>query len=302
MTSIDVWILRFEKTLRDRVTPAIRQFGASYSRLIMLVFLTLFLIGIYISSQVSGVTFADLCFVPFLGVFFGALVTNTFSAWGLQLIASYSSVHLPFREAILVTSFGHLSNLLPIPGSMIVRGGALVTRGATMKQSATGITLAGLLWIGMAGLLSGLSLAIQGESLGWIMIILCSVVLLIAIWGLALQGNPRLVAAFLLQRTAMLITMVLRFWLGFRAVNASASLIECATFVVAGVFGVIVAIVPAGLAVSEGIAAALASLTVLSPATTFIVVALNRIVGLFSNGIIFTIFILGRTKKNTKQN
>ena len=101
-----------------------------------------FLIGVYVSSRASGVTFADLRFAPLIGVFFGALATTAFNAWGFRLIATYSAVRLPFRDAVLVSSFGSLSNFLPIPGSILVRGGALVARGATVKQSATGIAMA----------------------------------------------------------------------------------------------------------------------------------------------------------------
>lgn len=287
MTAMSIWLLHLEEALRDRIAPAIRRFGTRYSRVILPVFLALLLIGVYVSSRASGVTFADLRFAPLIGVFLGALATTAFNAWGFRLIATYSAVRLPFREAVLVSSFGSLSNFLPIPGSILVRGGALISRGATVKQSATGIALAALLWIGLAGLLTGLALAVQGAALGWPAILLCGVVSIVALHRLALQGNARLAAAFLLQRTAMLSITVLRFWLGFQAVDVSANLVESATFAVASVFGAVVAIVPAGLAVSEAMAAALASLTVLSPATAFIVVALNRVIGLLGNGVVF---------------
>ena len=97
----------------------------------------------------------------------------------------------------------------------------------------------------------------------------------------------------------MLSITVFRFWLGFQAVNVSANLVESATFAVASVFGAIVAIVPAGLAVSEAMAAALAGFTVLSPATAFIVVALNRLVGLLVDGMVFSLFSVRQTKEKT---
>jgi len=299
MTAISIWLLRLEEALRDRIAPAIRRFGTRYSRVILPVFLALFLIGAYVSSRASGVTFADLRFAPLIGVFLGALATTAFNAWGFQLIAIYSAVRLPFREAALVSSFGSLSNFLPIPGSILVRGGALISRGATVKQSAGSITLAALLWIGLAGLLTGLALAVQGAALGWPAILLCGLLSIAALGRLALQGNASLAAAFLLQRTAMLSITVFRFWLGFQAVNVSANLVESATFAVASVFGAIVAIVPAGLAVSEAMAAALAGFTVLSPATAFIVVALNRLVGLLVDGMVFSLFSVRQTKEKT---
>ncbi len=299
MTAMSRWFLRLEEMLRERIAPTIRRFGTRYSRVILPVFLALFLIGVYVSSRASGVTFADLRFAPLIGVFLGALTTTAFNAWGFQLIATYSAVRLPFREAVLVSSFGSLSNFLPIPGSILVRGGALISRGATVKQSATGIAFAALLWIGLAGLLTGLALAVQGAALGWPAVLLCGLLSIAALGRLALQGNASLAAAFLLQRTAMLSITVFRFWLGFQAVNVSANLVESATFAVASVFGAIVAIVPAGLAVSEAMAAALAGFTVLSPATAFIVVALNRLVGLLVDGMVFSLFSVRQTKEKT---
>ena len=118
-----------------------------------------------------------------------------------------------------------------------------------------------------------------------------------ALGRVARRGNARLDAALLLQRTVMLSVTVLRFWFGFRAVGELADLVESATFAVASVFGAVVANVPAGLAVSEAMAAALAGLTVLSPAVVFIVVALNRVVGLSGNGVVFLIVNLGSTRK-----
>jgi len=287
MTAINVWFLHLEEALRERVAPAIRQLRTRYSRVILPTFLALFLIGVYVSLRVSNVALADLLFVPLIGVFLGALATTVSNAWGLQLIASYSAVRLSFRDAVLVSSFGSLSNILPIPGSILVRGGALVSRGATVKQSATGIALAAVIWIGLAGLVTGLALATQGAALGWPAVLLCGLLSIAALGRLALQGNARLAAAFLVQRAVMLSITVLRFWFGFQAVGASANLVEAATFSVASVFGAVVAIVPAGLAVSEAMAAALAGLTALSPAIVFIVVALNRVVGLLGNGAVF---------------
>jgi len=299
MTAISAWFLRLEDTLRDRISPAIRQFGARHSRVILPVFLALFLFGVYFASRSSGVTFAGLVFTPLAGVFLGALATTAFNAWGLRLIARYSAVRLPFREAILVSSFGSLSNILPIPGSILVRGGALVSRGATVRQSAASIALAAVLWIGLSGLLTGLALAAQGAAVGWPVIIICALVSALAFGRLVDQGGARLAVVFLLQRSAMLSITVVRFWLSFQAIGHSASLVESATFAVASIFGAVVAIVPAGLAVSEAIAAALAGLTVLSPAVVFIVVALNRVVGLLGNGAVFFVANLGAIAKKT---
>ena len=301
MPAIDDLFLRLEETLRDQIAPAIRKFGTKHSRVILPNFLALFIIGVYIASRASGVTFADLLFAPFIGMFLGALATTVFNAWGLQLIANYSAVRLSIREAVRVSSFGSLCNILPIPGSVLVRGGALVMRGATAKQSAAGIALAAVIWIGLAGLLTGLALVVQGATLGWPAILLCGLLSVAALGRLALQGNAKLATAILLQRTAMLSITVFRFWFGFQAVGVSATLVESATFAVASVFGAVVAIVPAGLAVSEAMAAALASLTVLSPAVVFIVVALNRIVGLLGNGAVFFVMTLGSNANEPSQ-
>jgi hypothetical protein len=286
MMATSVSFLRLEKMLREKILPTIRHFRTRHSRIILPVFLTLFLVGFYYSARTSGIVISDVRIAPLLGALIGAVVTVAFNAWGLQLLGAYSAVRVPFREALTVSSIGSLSNFLPIPGSMLVRGGALVARGATVKQSVTGIALAGFLWIGLAGLLTGLALAAQESSIGLPAVVVFGIASVFAFGRLVRQGGVRLAALFLVQRLAMLLTMVIRFWFGFYAVGISANFTECATFAVVGVFGAVVAIAPAGLAVSEMMAAALANLTALSPAATFIVVALNRIVGLLVNGII----------------
>lgn len=297
LMAIGTCLSRFEEILRERAAPLILNLRTRHSRAILLVFLTLFLVGLYVSISTSGLSISDLRIVPLVAVFLGAFATSVFNAWGLRLVATYSSVQLTFRESLFVSSLGSLTNLLPIPGSVLVRSGALIARGASIKTSTVGIAFGALLWIGLAGLLTGIALVVQKWALGWPVMALCGVVSAFAYQGVRRQASMHLANQFVLQRVAMLLVMVVRFWFAFKAIGAAASLIESATFAVAGVFGAIVAIVPAGLAVSEAMAAALASLTVILPATAFVMVALNRVVGLLMNGAVCLVLHSGGFRK-----
>jgi len=68
-------------------------------------------------------------------------------------------------------------------------------------------------------------------------------------------------------------------------------------FTAAGTIGNAATIVPAGLGITEGIASALALLMGVSPAAAFLVVAVNRLIGLCVAGIVVLHLAVARRKR-----
>lgn len=279
-----------ETLIQERVVPAVKKFAGTHSRLILLCAACVFLVGVAVSIRESGLVLADLGLLALAAiVLIGAPVTVVLNGWGLTLLARFLSLRMPLGEAIATSATATLSNLLPIPGSVFVRGGSLLARGASIRGAGGAVALAALLWLGLAS-------AVTGAALLPVSPVPASIFLFggVATAGAALAasakyGGGKLTWLLFLQRALMLGVLVFRIWLGFIAIGSPVAWTDAAVFSFAGVTGAVIAVVPAGLGLSETVAAVLAVLGSLSPTDAFIVVALNRVVGLAVAGLFFVV-------------
>ncbi|MBD3292202.1 MAG: hypothetical protein GF393_04715, partial [Armatimonadia bacterium] len=71
-------------------------------------------------------------------------------------------------EAFRVTLIASAANLLPLPGSAIVRIRAIRRIGPTYRDAAGATVLIGIAWVGLAAVLSSMALLATGrQSAGW---------------------------------------------------------------------------------------------------------------------------------------
>lgn len=267
-------------SLTMRLLPAIgwtRSFIARRRRIMLALATILFVAGFAWSLDAADIAFGAIAWHWLLGAVvlgFGGVVLN-----GLELSASAAAIgrRFPAHEAVHLSSVGILSNLLPVPASALVRGGALVSKGATIAESGRILLYVGLLRLSVAGMFTGA--ALLSGPLGLLIIAasaLCSAVLFVLI---ARVGGVLAVFALLALRVGMLAIVAAQLLLGFWALGAAASLIDAALHSIAPVVGSAVGIVPGGLGVSEAIGAGLAVLAAASPAMAFAALALTRLAG-----------------------
>ena len=178
---------------------------------------------------------------------------------------------------------GILSNLLPIPASALVRGGALMATGATLAQSGRILLYVGLLRVSVAGAITGLAL-ISGP-FGWPVVAGSCLASAILFALIAQLGGIISALRLLGLRIAMLAGIAMQLWFCFHALGTDAGLSDAALQSIAPVVGSAVGIVPGGLGVSEAIGAALALLVNGSSAMAFAALALNRLVGYACAGL-----------------
>lgn len=115
--------------------------------------------------------------------------------------------------------------------------------------------------------------------------------------SISIQRGARLkiVVWALIQRITLVSLDGLRLLWCLKALGVSAVFSQAAAFVVGGVIGSAVSIVPAGLGIREGVSAGLAPLVGLVAASGFMAAALNRILAL---SILAPVaFILGLTRR-----
>ncbi len=198
---------------------------------------------------------------------------------GLELSACGGAIgrQVPAGEAIHLSSVGILSNLLPIPASALVRGGALVAKGASVAQSGQILLYVGLLRLSVAGLFTGV--ALMSGPVGMPVVIASSAASAVLLALIARVGGIGHACILLALRIGMLGIVAGQLMLCFWALGANATIVDAALHAIAPVVGSAVGIVPGGLGISEAIGAALAALTSGSPALAFAALALTRIAG-----------------------
>lgn len=275
---------RFEASrhtaLVSRLLPAfawLREAAGRHRRILLAVATTLFVGGLAWALSSAGIDFAS-----FNWSWLGAAVLLGFAGVilnGLELSACGGAIgkHMPASEAIHLSSVGILSNLLPIPASALVRGGALVAKGASVTQSGQILLYVGLLRLSVAGLFTGL--ALLSGPVGWPVVIASGAASAILFALIARVGGIGHAAVLLCLRVGMLGIVAGQLMLCFWALGANATIVDAALHAIAPVVGSAVGIVPGGLGVSEAIGAALAAVTSGSPAFAFAALALTRIAG-----------------------
>jgi hypothetical protein len=269
-----------------RLVPAVRAtrgFFARRRKLAMAIASILFVGGLAWAVDSAGIALARIegqWLVAALALGFVGVILNGFE---LSRCAGALGKKIPAPEAINLSSVGILSNLLPIPASALVRGGALMATGATLAQSGRILLYVGLLRVSVAGAITGLAL-ISGP-FGWPVVAGSCLASAILFALIAQLGGIISALRLLGLRIAMLAGIAMQLWFCFHALGTDAGLSDAALQSIAPVVGSAVGIVPGGLGVSEAIGAALALLVNGSSAMAFAALALNRLVGYACAGL-----------------
>lgn len=241
----------------------------------------LFAGGLFFSIRFLGLTLAQTSLGPALLILavLGPLSLGS-GAVGLQMLARALGRRIGFFDALSATAVGALTELLPIPGSALVRGAALIRAGAGLGESAWIVTLTAIFSLAMSAALAGAALIANDNLLGYGLFSAGAAGSLVCVIWIARRAGPRLALAMFALRVVNLVLIAARIVFSFAAIGVSVGPLEAALLALSPVLGSTTSIAPAGLGVSEMIAAALATLVAISPAAAFTAVALNRVLGL----------------------
>ncbi len=219
---------------------------------------------------------ADVRLVPGVAAVVLAPTTILVNAAGYRAQAGLINIDVPYREALRTTLIGSAANLLPVPGAAVVRSGALVDRGATLKQAGGSTAVGALSWLGWslfvavppllsvgggatAGLVAAAGILAIGFSLGMALRLGAS----LAGWGLVALTSVGLVVA-------LAVRYLLLVWaLGFDPTGTAVALVAVgALSSAAGFF-------PGGIGIRELLAGATATIVDLPAELGFLVAAID---------------------------
>jgi uncharacterized membrane protein YbhN (UPF0104 family) len=227
-----------------------------------------------------------------------ALLIMNATEYGLS--ARVLGYRVPRRDAAVVAVYGGAANLLPIPGTALVRLQALTRQGSGVGRAAGATAVVAVAWLGAAGFVGAPAAALGGS--WWLAAVLLagalvtvpavrqSVVRLkrrattgggeIAVGSWADVSARRIVAELYGLEVAMIVVRALRFWLVMLAFGLDGSVRTAFVLPVAGVISSALGFVPGGLGVREVVAGALSGANGDPAAVGVLASGLDRIITL----------------------
>lgn len=256
---------------------------------------TLFLGGILVSATTLDLDWHRIYPLWLLtNVLIGAPVAISLNAIGLRVSAGVVGASLSFPEAFRTCCIALCSNLLPIPAGSLVQASSLASGGGLALQSGLIVVLGNIISLMLVAVLVGLILSIEKPALGVPILALGSTGLLSGTVYLLLKTSVRTMLGFFVIRIVRTLVMVVRIQLSFLIIGTIVSIMDAALFSGAAILGTVLAVFPAGLGISESLAAALALTTAVAPGAAFLAIAINRLTTLGFAALFLTVARSGR--------
>lgn len=275
------------------LTLPLRNWAQRYRVQLTLTAFLVFLGGLWLSVSSLGLTWSNLNYSSLLLLVVPCMIGNVLNGIELQLCAFAARARIGLGHAVATSSLATIANLLPLPAGAILRGAGMVRGGATAANAAGVLAMAAIMWLGMAIAITACALATVNRV--WLGVAgVATIVTLLVAYAIARRSSVRLALGFLAVRGGLLGLTVFRLWLALAAVREPSTLAGAAYYAVAGLAGSVVMIIPAGLGVSEALAASMASAAGASPAAAFLALGISRIAGLSIAGIFATFAVVFR--------
>lgn len=258
---------------------SLKEFGERYRIIIFSLALIGFIIGLGLAGKSLNLSPDNIVFLPLV---FILCVTQPLlillNSLELKLCGQAVRVKLSLAESVFVSSSATIANILPLPAGLIVRGSALTQRGAALGQVSKVLFAAALMWVAIALTVSG-AVILQGG--GAVIFIAGGLIFTIALMGyINRMSDLRTAIGFFVVRSLMVALLAVQLKLCFAALDSAITLRGASVYVVSGIAGAVVSIIPAGLGVTEAFGTLLAKLDGASSALAFVVLSLNRFIGL----------------------
>jgi uncharacterized membrane protein YbhN (UPF0104 family) len=193
------------------------------------------------------------------------------------------------------------ANLLPVPGSIMVRIQGLRNTGATYAASTASTAVVGVTWISLSLLAAGgLQVAVGERRLGSL-VFLAGIGLLVLVWTMArlqpgVSYTPRLAMQLLLVEMARVGVLAIRLHLLLVALGAVPTVAQSMALTISVVVATAVAVFPGGLGIRELTAAAIGPLVGLPASVSLLAVALDWVLNLAVLGVAAGVLAVTRKK------
>ena len=219
-----------------------------------------------------------------LALFLGAIPANlVVNAIEYRIQGRLVGETIRLTDALRISLLGSAANLLPIPGSILVRTAALASKAGASRAAATSV-VTGAMWMATALVPAGLALWLyNGSVLGPVLI---AAGLLLALVGVQLVRRLRAVDPFPIVRdyfaveASKIVIGGVRLWLILQTIGFSIDFVQLVPLTLASASASATGFLPAGIGIREPMTAALARLVELPASVGFLIAAVDSVAGI----------------------
>jgi hypothetical protein len=208
-----------------------------------------------------------------------------YSGLGFALLSRCAGARTTLKQATMIASYGTLAEALPIPGGAMVRVGALMAAGASAAQSSLLVLMTAVLWIALASLGCSFALWLHEANASWVMAVAGLMGMLPTILWMLRHVGVVLTLLTVGHRLAGLALIALRLHIALLCLGMLVPPMHTLPFALANIAGSAAAIAPAGLGISESLAALVANSVKVAPAAAFLAVGLDRLACLTASAV-----------------
>jgi uncharacterized membrane protein YbhN (UPF0104 family) len=263
--------------------PEVRKPG--FKRAVLVVAVAVLIVGVALSlnQQPQALTALDWRkLLPVVVV--GIPVTISLSTVEFILTGRLIGQRISFLRALEVMVIGAAANIMPVPGSAMVRLASLKAGGATYRDATAAVLFVAVVWLGIALFYAGASISVAtGGPVGPVFLLAGLVTLLVsALAAMRASLGPAFTLSIMVVKLLMVITDAARLLLCLGAIGATTTFAQASALSLSSVVGSAVSIVPAGLGIREVVAAALSPTVGLAIASGFLAATVNTVLGLMT--------------------
>lgn len=242
-----------------------------------------FLFGIILSLFAQPEIFNRIEIIPVILLLFTAIpLTIILNSVEFVLTARLIGQSVRFQSALEITVIGSAANMLPLPGSTLVRVTALTAAGAKLRQGVISTGLVALIWLGVAFTYAGCWLLASSRMLIGGVAVAIGIALLVLSFAAAVRIANHWRTPFLICANKLVLVIIdaVRIFLSAQALGIDALFGQASILTVSSVLGSAVSVVPAGLGVREVVAAAIGPAIALAASSAYLATSLNRLADL----------------------
>jgi uncharacterized membrane protein YbhN (UPF0104 family) len=238
-----------------------------------------------------------------LSFFIGVPATVLFNALEYVMTARIAGHNVRLSRSIEVSVLASAANLLPIPGSALVRAEAIRRIGGKTGRAVLSTATAGLAWIAVSGALAGVALAFGDDRLLGVVAIGVSVALGAAAYvAVRRQTQPHatsVMVRLVLVEIGSVLVKAARVWLVIRAFGHDVTVVQALVLALAAVIAIAMGFFPGGLGASELLSGLAAPVVDLSAAVGVTASAIDRLITLGGLGVL-TAFLWTRRRRRVE--
>lgn len=248
--------------------------------------LILFVFGTWLSFNQLGIAPNELHGWTLIAQILLSPLSLLYAGIGMHLLARSAGTAMPLGKATALSAWATLAEALPLPGGAMIRAGALMAAGTGLAQSSALVLANALLWISLAALGCGMVLFGHGLSGAVLLVLAGGAGSAITFVWLERTAGLALALQTAIHRLSGMALIAIRLSFAFLTLGVFVPLADTLPFALANIAGSAASIAPAGLGISESLAAAAAGTVKVAPGAAFLAVGLDRLICLAASGIL----------------